>query len=146
MCHNKDKTCSIYPLPLAQTIKSKYTFWQVLFMGDFFYQVHHILERHLKVGAKLSLNELVKASQEGKGFEVMRGSPLQLSTQEENGGENSILLWNYFLWNSFSEIVTTVSYDGIVARVVRANIECTNGYIHLIDKVVMKVGKPQLQL
>jgi len=97
------------------------TAYKVLFMGDFFYQVHHILERHLKVGAKLSLNELVKASQEGKGFEVMRGSPLQLSTQEENG-----------------EIVTTVSYDGIVARVVRANIECTNGYIHLIDKVVMK--------
>ena len=37
-------------------------------------------------------------------------------------------------------MVTTVSKDGIVARVVRANIECTNGYIHLIDKVVMKVG------
>ena len=46
-----------------------------------------ILERHLKVGAKLSLNELVKASQEGKGFEVMRGSPLQVTTQEENGGK-----------------------------------------------------------
>ena len=56
-------------------------------MGDFFYQVHHILERHLKVGAKLSLNDLVNASQEGKGFEVFRGSPLQLTTQEENGGE-----------------------------------------------------------
>jgi len=97
------------------------TAYKVLFMGDFFYQVHHILERHLKVGAKLSLNDLVNASQEGKGFEVFRGSPLQLTTQEENG-----------------EMVTTVSYDGIVARVVRANIECTNGYIHLIDKVVMK--------
>ena len=36
-------------------------------------------------------------------------------------------------------MVTTVSKDGIVARVVRANIECTNGYIHLIDRVVMKV-------
>ena len=56
-------------------------------MGDFFYQVHHILERHLQVGAKLSINELVKASQEGKGFEVMRGSPLQVTTQEENGGK-----------------------------------------------------------
>jgi len=97
------------------------TAYKVLFMGDYYYQVHHILERHLQVGAKLSLNELLKASQEGKGFEVMRGSPLQLSMQEENG-----------------EMVTTVSYDGIVARVVRANIECTNGYIHLIDRVVMK--------
>lgn len=97
------------------------TAYKVLFMGDFFYQVHHILERHLKVGEKLSLHELVRNSQDGKGFEVMRGSPLQLSEQEENG-----------------EMVTTVSYDGIVARVVRANIECTNGYIHLIDRVVMK--------
>ena len=43
----------------------------------------------------------------------------------------------------FPEMVTTVSKDGIVARVVRANIECTNGYIHLIDKVVMKVGNFQ---
>jgi len=95
--------------------------YKVLFMGDFFYQVHHILERHLKVGAKLSLNELVTASQEGRGFEVVRGTPLQLSVEEKHG-----------------EMVTTVAYDGIVARVVRANIECKNGYIHLIDKVVMK--------
>ena len=60
---------------------------KVLFMGDFFYQVHHILQRHLQVGAKLSINDLVKATQEGKGFEVMRGSPLQVSTQEKNGGK-----------------------------------------------------------
>ena len=32
-----------------------------------------------------------------------------------------------------------VNYDGITSRIVRPNIECTNGYIHLIDKVVMKV-------
>ena len=55
-------------------------------MGEFFYQVHHILERHLRVGAKLSIDDLVKASNEGKGFEVMRGSPLQLVTEEKNGG------------------------------------------------------------
>ena len=27
----------------------------------------------------------------------------------------------------------------MVAKIVRPNIECTNGYIHLIDKVVVKV-------
>ena len=32
---------------------------QILFMGDFYYQVHHVLERHLKVGAKMSLADLV---------------------------------------------------------------------------------------
>ena len=50
------------------------------------------------------------------------------------------IFFRLVLFFIFSEMVTTVSYDGIVARVVRANIECTNGYIHLIDSVVMKVG------
>lgn len=104
-----------------QIRKDYATAYKVLFMGEFFYQVHHILERHLRVGAKLSIDDLVKASNEGKGFEVMRGSPLQLVTEEKNG-----------------ESVTFVKYETIEARVVRANIECTNGYIHLIDKVVMK--------
>jgi hypothetical protein len=34
--------------------------------------------------------------------------------------------------------VTTVSFDGITARVVRGDLECTNGYIHLLDRVIMK--------
>jgi len=112
-----------YLVPTDQAwglIKKEFaTAYKILFMGDYYYQVHHILQRHLQVGEKLSLNELLKVSREGKGFEVMRGSPLQLSTRGENGE-------------------TTVTYDGIVARIVRANIECTNGYIHLIDRVVMK--------
>ena len=37
------------------------------------------------------------------------------------------------------ETTTFVNYDGVVAKVVRPDIECTNGYIHLIDKVVVKV-------
>ena len=28
-------------------------------MGDFYYQTHHVLERHLKVGVKMSLNDMV---------------------------------------------------------------------------------------
>ena len=72
-------------------------------MGDFFYQVHHILERHLQVGAKLSINELVKASQDGKGFEVMRGSPLQVSRQEENGGNLKEYIKIYFTYSIFRD-------------------------------------------
>ena len=36
---------------------------------------------------------------------------------------------------------TIISYDnyGISARVVQADIKCTNGYIHLIDSVFIKV-------
>ena len=29
---------------------------------------------------------------------------------------------------------------GVVARVVRGDIECTNGYIHLVDSVIMRVS------
>ena len=35
-------------------------------------------------------------------------------------------------------MTTYVNYDGVVAKVVKSDIECTNGYIHLIDKVVVK--------
>ena len=40
---------------------------------------------------------------------------------------------------NISEMTTFVNYDGVVARIVRPDIECTNGFIHLIDKVVVKV-------
>jgi len=95
--------------------------YKILFMGDFYYQAHHVLERHLKVGDKMSLRDMISATQSGTGVEVMRGPPLQISTSIENG-----------------ETVSFVNYDGITSRIVRPNIECTNGYIHLIDKVVMK--------
>ena len=42
--------------------------------------------------------------------------------------------------NHVLEMTTFVNYDGVVAKIVRPDIECTNGYIHLIDKVVVKVG------
>ena len=44
--------------------------------------------------------------------------------------------------NSLNSLETTtfVNYDGVVAKIVRPDIECTNGYIHLIDKVVVKVN------
>ena len=32
-----------------------------------------------------------------------------------------------------------MSVDGVVARVVRGDVECTNGYIHVIDRVLAQV-------
>ena len=66
-----------------------------------------------KVGSKLSLSELVSV-----GSVVMkRGSPLRVEARGE-------------------EVV--VIYEDIEARVVRGDLECTNGYVHLIDRVIMK--------
>lgn len=81
--------------------------YKILFMGDFYYQAHHVLERHLKVGDKMSLRDMVSvgllvnipwhlfvvlqisATQSGTGVEVMRGPPLQVSTSIENGGDTN---------------------------------------------------------
>ena len=37
--------------------------------------------------------------------------------------------------------MTVVTRYGILARVVEADIRCTNGYIHLIDRVIVRVRK-----
>ena len=61
---------------------------KVLFLGSYFYQVHHLLERHLQVGVKLSLDQLMQDSQEGQGFQVLRGAPLNLERTVQNEGLN----------------------------------------------------------
>ena len=48
-------------------------------------------------------------------------------------GQLSVFMIGDFI-NPLAEPVTTVSFDGITARVVRGDLECTNGYIHLLDR------------
>lgn len=55
-------------------------------MGNFVYQTQHILERHLKIGAKMSLKEIIDDSLKGKGLDVLRGPALQIYSEETNGG------------------------------------------------------------
>ena len=56
-------------------------------MGNFVYQTHHILERHLKIGAKMSLKEIIDDSLTGRGLDVLRGPALQIYSEETNGGK-----------------------------------------------------------
>ena len=81
---------------------------------------------------------------------VNKGPPLKVSHTIEHGGDSFqhllivmiviiltiliILTFVTILTICFSETVTTVSFDGITARVVRGDLECTNGYIHLLDR------------
>ena len=58
-------------------------------MGDFYYQTHHILERHLKVGSKMSMKQMLANSKDGKDFDVLRGPSLKVFAKEENGGIQS---------------------------------------------------------
>ena len=84
---------------------------------------------------------------------VNKGPPLKVSHTIEHGGDSfqhlliviiltiliiltivTIVTILTILTICFSETVTTVSFDGITARVVRGDLECTNGYIHLLDR------------
>ena len=33
---------------------------------------------------------------------------------------------------------TAIQWENLEARLIRADLECTNGYIHVIDRVIMK--------
>ena len=61
-----------------------------------------------------------------------------LSTILSDSDNLTLIVNNLFeFWQSdfIAEPVTTVSFDGITARVVRGDLECTNGYIHLLDRL-----------
>ena len=57
----KKEHASVYKVSSHLILYSRLylTFFQILFMGDFYYQTHHVLERHLKVGVKMSLKDMV---------------------------------------------------------------------------------------
>ena len=83
------------------------------------YAARHLLEHHLMAGTKLSLATL--AADQQLRAAVVRGPDLAITRSEDN--------------------LTLVTGHGVVARVVRGDIECTNGYIHLVDFVIMRVSR-----
>jgi len=91
--------------------------YKVLFNGQFFYQANNILDRHLKIGSALNIEDIVKSNK----LTTVRGAPLQVSL-ENFEGENAVF----------------ITHEEITARVIRSNLRCSNGYIHIIDKVIMK--------
>ncbi|XP_076044280.1 fasciclin 1 Fas1 domain-containing isoform X2 [Oratosquilla oratoria] len=99
-----------------------------LFMGGFGYHVKYILERHMIVGDDMSLEDLISLTTNGtqretkreKGLQMTRGKIYFQAVLRESFG-------NYFLeWN------------GIKAQVIRPDVECVNGVVHVINKVLMK--------
>jgi len=94
--------------------------WKVLFNGDFGYQTKQILERHLKIGEALSVEQLVQRTKDDGGVRMLRGF-FDLRFKEADDGEG-----------------VKVEWENLEIRIIRPNLECTNGYIHVIDKVIMK--------
>ena len=94
--------------------------YKKLTQGSNPYQTEHLLERHLIAGRKMSIADLLNDHK----VAVKRGSDVTITNFKEDNVSRTI-----------------ISYDsyGIAARVVQADIKCTNGYIHLIDSVFIKV-------
>jgi len=94
--------------------------WKVLFQGDFGYQTEQILERHLKIGEALSVKQLVEKTKKDGGVRMIRGY-YDLKFKEVNNGQGVVVEW-----------------EDLEIRIIRPNLECTNGFIHVIDQVIMK--------
>ena len=92
--------------------------YKMLTQGSNPYQTEHLLERHLVVGRKMSIADLLDDHK----VKVKRGPVMTVTNFKENNVSRTI-----------------ISNYGISARVVQADIKCTNGYIHLIDSVIIKV-------
>ncbi|CAG0880507.1 unnamed protein product [Darwinula stevensoni] len=80
--------------------------------GDFSYHVNQILERHMIIGGSHDMDYL------------SRKGTVQMSRGE-------------LIFRKIPKDQYEVEWHGEVARVVRPNLECTNGYIHVIDNVLM---------
>jgi len=96
---------------------------KILFMGQFSYQTNQILERHLRIGQELTASEMVAQTDHMGGIEMLRGlNPLRFKHVTDSDGKTH----------------TIVQWEDLEARLIRPNLKCTNGYIHVIDKVLLK--------
>merc|ERR1711997_983150 len=71
-------------------------------------------------GGALSVKELVDMTKKDGGVRMLRGF-YDLKFKEVDNGKNVIVEW-----------------EDLEIKVIRPNLECTNGYIHVIDQVIMK--------
>ena len=84
-----------------------------------------ILERHLKIGEGLTIAQLIKMTKEGP-VTMLRGAPGFKFVEKVDEVDGSTY--------------TVIEWEDLQARIIRPNMECSNGIIHVIDKVIMKVN------
>jgi len=97
--------------------------YKILFMGAFAYQTQTILERHLKIGEALTTQQMIEMSKESP-ITMLRGAPGFKFVEKIDKVDGSTY--------------TVIEWEDLQARVIRPNMECKNGIIHVIDKVIMK--------
>lgn len=68
----------------------------------------------------MSLKQLVEKTKKDGGVRMIRGY-YDLKFKEVDNGQGVIVEW-----------------EDLEIRIIRPNLECTNGYIHVVDQVIMK--------
>merc|ERR1711936_282629 len=123
--NTEEKFTYIVPSNLAwDEVNQQYTSgYKILFMGAFAYQTQTILERHLKIGEALTTAQLVEMTKNGP-VSMLRGAPGFKFVEKVDEIDGS----NY----------TAIEWEDLTARIIRPNMECRNGMIHVIDKVILK--------
>jgi len=123
--NTEEKFTYIVPANLAwDEVNQQYTSgYKILFMGAFAYQTQTILERHLKIGEALTTAQLVDMTKDGP-VSMLRGAPGFKFVEKVDEIDGS----NY----------TAIEWEDLQARIIRPNMECKNGMIHVIDKVILK--------
>ena len=77
----------------------------------------------MKIGEALTTKQMQELTKNDGEVSMLRGDPgfKFIEKTEEDG-----------------QVYTVLEWEDLEARVIRPNLECTNGYIHVIDKVIMK--------
>ena len=94
------------------------------------FQTQTILERHLKIGEGLTTAQLIEMTKEGP-VTMLRGAPGFKFVEKVDEVDGSTY--------------TVIEWEDLQARIIRPNMECSNGIIHVIDKVIMKVNSCTLR-
>ncbi|KAJ8667180.1 hypothetical protein QAD02_008842 [Eretmocerus hayati] len=125
-----------------------------LFMDDFSYHTKQILERHLAVGEDLTMKKLVECSKNGScALKTMRDKVKVIVKENQEqiypssqGNQETSRTDNFY-----DENAIIPNYGGYIIewnnkkyKVIRPDVACTNGIIHVIDGVLVSESDVQV--
>ncbi|KAK8394216.1 hypothetical protein O3P69_006417 [Scylla paramamosain] len=118
---------------IRRTMPSAY---KKLFMGSFAYHVRNILERHMIANSVFTLEELLSLTTNAtvSGKNILQGR-LNMTRGKVYFQARVTQSFGDILGQTPSEYYT--DWNGVRAKVIRPDLKCVNGVVHVIDKVMM---------
>ena len=102
-----------------------------------------ILERHLIIGDSLTTADLIEQSQDD-GISTLRGLiPFKFTEETDDDGKcqirvNTLSTVMLYHMNILGTTYTKITAGVLSAKIIRPNLECSNGIVHVIDSVIME--------